>query len=541
MKIAEAVISTAADHGLRHFFGIPGGGAPLDLIEAGRKSGVQFVNVSHESSAAIAAAYYGQAKNSPGLALGIRGVGAANMVGGVANVYFERMPLVAVCECAAGQGHSVQQCDQEKLFAGVAGYQAVLESQGGARKIREAFSTALDGRPSASILHWPSGVSELEEDDQSPSKLSSALPSISESDLLPAKEFLAKSRRLVILAGADVLRAGATQELLQFAEANEAAVLVTMDARGVFRESHPRWAGVFLGMFNPNVIEGRVLQQADAVLLVGVDAMMTHAPWKLSVPTCELVARPEYPTMSSPVVRINGDLKALLPRLSASPQSGFSEDEIRGLRAGILEYFKRPPRARFAAQDIIEIMRELLPPDGLLISETGIFICMLEHLWPVDRPGTYLGTSGGRTMGLTIPAVLGARLADPKRPMMGLGGDGSLLMRLGELETIARTGIAVPIVIIDDHALGTMKSRQRSRGFPDFGLDLHPVNFTAIAKACGLHGVTVKTPEAFREALRQAVSADRTTLIDARVDPKPYQNSFGRTIGVLDQPTAAHK
>jgi acetolactate synthase-1/2/3 large subunit len=125
---------------------------------------------------------------------------------------------------------------------------------------------------------------------------------------------------------------------------------------------------------------------------------------------------------------------------------------VQGLRSGILEYFKRPSQARFAAQDVIEVTREILPQDGILLSETGAFICMLEHLWPVERLGTYYGTSGGRTMGLMIPAALGARLAEPERPMIGLGADGSALMRLGELEVFARTKAAVPLVLIDDQA-----------------------------------------------------------------------------------------
>ena len=207
---------------------------------------------------------------------------------------------------------------------------------------------------------------------------------------------------------------------------------------------------------------------------------------------------------------------------------------IDALRKGILQYFKRPAHARFATQDIIEITRELLPADGILFSETGAFVCMLEHLWRVEKPRTYYGTSGGRTMGLMVPAVLGARLSNSEQPMVGLGADGSLLMRLGELEVFARTGISIPLIIINDQALGTMKSRQQSRKLPDFGLDLHPVDFSAIAKACGLRGATVDSPEAFRQELRLALQADRTTLIDARVDPAEYHESFGPTIGVLN-------
>jgi len=137
-------------------------------------------------------------------------------------------------------------------------------------------------------------------------------------------------------------------------------------------------------------------------------------------------------------------------------------------------------------------------------------------------------------MGLMIPAALGAKLARPDLPMIGIGADGSTLMRLGELETFARTGVAMPLIIINDHALGTMKSRQKSRGMVDFGLDLQPVNFAQIAQAVGLNGVVVDAPDQFETALSSALREDVTTVIDARVDPQPYWDSFGPSIGVID-------
>ena len=538
MQTAEAIMTVAREHGLEHFFGIPGSGAPLDLIEAGRRPGVKFVNVSHESSAAIAASYYGGIKRTAGLAMSIRGVGAANLAGGVANVYFERQPLVAVCESAAPGRQAVQQCEQQRIFDAISGYQATLTSDMGMRMIRDAFTHAIDGRPSPSVLHWPRGMNDVRSVTQSIADSKTEPPLMKEPDLDRVVDFIARTRRAVLLAGADVIRDGAAEALRAFAEAIEAAVLVTMDARGVFPESHPRWAGVFLGVFNPNVIESRVFEHADGVILVGVDSMMTHSSWKLRLPTCEIVTEAHYPTMTSPKECIAGDLKLLLRRLSTRSKPGFSCDEIRAMRDGVATHFKRPPNARFAAQDIIEISRELLPRDGLLISETGAFICLLEHLWTVDSPGTYLGTSGGRTMGLMLPAILGARLANSKLPMMGMGGDGSLLMRLGELESLARAGINVPLVIINDRALGTMKFHQRWRGYQDFGLDFNCVNFAAVARACGLNGVVAKTPEAFRRGLQRALKSKRGTLIDAQIDPRPYQDGFGPTIGVLEQPAS---
>src|SRR6266567_5302450 len=143
-------MAVAWERGLEHFFGIPGGGSPLELIEAGRRAGVEFVNVSHESSAAIAAASYGAVRNSAGLAMSIRGVGAANLAGGVANVFFERLPLVGICEAppiSSQPAESVQQCDQPQLFAGVSRFQATLSKEHAQEVIHEAFAQAVAGRP----------------------------------------------------------------------------------------------------------------------------------------------------------------------------------------------------------------------------------------------------------------------------------------------------------------------------------------------------------------------------------------------------------
>ena len=537
MKLAELIITEARERGLRHFFGLPGGGSPLDMMEAGRQLDVSFVSVAHESSAAIMAAYYGLMKNTAGVALSVKGIGAGNLAGGAANAYFERMPVVCLCESSpmhVVQKEMVQHCDHAQLFGAAVKYQDILTATEAAASVQEAVFQATDGRPGPALLNLPSdmGLAECGEP-----LIAKAAPGASPPDntqLAAAREFIQAASRPVVIAGTDVVRAGAIKELQTLIENIGAAVLVNMDARGVLPESHSHWAGVLTGNYAANIIETEVMSQADAVLLIGVDSMMTHVPWEVDLPTCELSLRPEYETLSpDPKVRVNGDLKETLKSLSAHNQPGFADDQIQEIRRKVLQNFKRPEGAQFVAQDIIEITRAVLPAEGVLFSETGAYIAMLEHLWGVEDPNTYWGTTGGRTMGLTLPAIFGAKLAKPDMLAAGIGGDGSLLMRLGELETFARAGVAVPLIIINDQALGTMKSRQKSRGMPEYALDFHSVDFAGIATACGLRGVTVSTPEQFESELKLAIDADRTTLIDARVDSQAYQDSFGPTIGVL--------
>ena len=218
-------------------------------------------------------------------------------------------------------------------------------------------------------------------------------------------------------------------------------------------------------------------------------------------------------------MRVDGDLAASLPALTAAlpprTDEGYPTERVAAIRADILaRCFARPPEARLAAQDAVEIARELLPEDGIMVSETGVFIVMLDHLWPVTRPDTFFGSGGARTMGLTVPAALGAKLARPDTPVLGIGGDGSLLMRLGELETFARTGAAVPLLIINDQAHGTIRSRQKTRGLDPYSLQFAPVDYAAIARASGLRGAIGlrpgdPAPGAGRGAGRRRRHADR--------------------------------
>ena len=538
MKFADLLMQDAARRGIKHVFGLPGSGFPMDAMEAGRKAGVEFVHVAHESSAAIAAAYYGAGLGTAGLAIGVKGVGAGNMLGGVANVFFERMPVV--CAFEAGPTNSdinlVQVTDHSAMFGGITKSFSTLERSTANDTLRDAVATATDGRRGPVVIDYPSNF-----DDGDCGDLQSAPAGYEESSpdansLEQAKKLISSAKHPMVIVGADVATTRATAELLEFVEAIGGAVQVNMDARGVFPESHPRFAGVMTGNYVPNTVEGELQELCDLAILVGADSLMTHAPWAFKMPAIELVSRPEYrTTVPNPEVRVNGSLKESLNALSSAGGDGVSIEEIDLAKQNVLKYFERPAGAKFSIQDIVASCRESLPGDGVVISETGAFVRMLEHLWEFDKFGHFLGTSGGRTMGLMIPASLGAKMANPDVPMIGIGGDGSTLMRLGDFEVFARMNVAMPLVIVNDRALGTMKSRQVSRGLPKFGLDLTPVDFAAIGRASGLNGVIVNTPKEFETALAQAMAADRATVIDARIDQQPYWDNFALSIGAIPE------
>ena len=541
MNLSELFMKIAKEMKNDHFFGIPGSGVPLDLMDSGKNIDLHFINVAHESTAAIAAGTYGLIKESAGLCLGVKGVGAGNLAGGAANAYFERMPVVCVCETTPNYSYEnemVQHADHKGLMKSVTKSMLTLSKDNPSQLIRDAFNTSIDGMPGPVLIDFPSDMGLMEAEDTKYNQTEKTIksPGRYDSEIIKTISLINNSKKPMILIGDGVRKDKAMTQVVNFAEKIGAGVLSTMKARGVFPENHERWVGVSTAYGEGNNSRPNILTSgSDLIILIGADQMMTHVPWpKGEINTVEIISSQESKTLSSDPKEIcKGNIREIVQMLMDSKEkTGWKIDEINQIYKNTDSRFSRPDNAIFAVQDIIEISKEILPKDGLLFTETGAFIALLENTWKFDDPLKYFGTSGGRTMGLMIPSYIGGSLATNNEiPLIGIGADGSTLMRLGEFETIKRSNLKWPIIIINDAALGTMKYRQGFRGYDDYGLELEMVDFAGVAKSCGLYGETANNPEDFRKVLRTSFNSEVTTVIDARIDARIYQDNFGGTIG----------
>ena len=541
MNLSELFMKIAKEMKNDHFFGIPGSGVPLDLMDSGKNIDLHFINVAHESTAAIAAGTYGLIKESAGLCLGVKGVGAGNLAGGAANAYFERMPVVCVCETTPNYSYEnemVQHADHKGLMKSVTKSMLTLSKDNPSQLIRDAFNTSIDGMPGPVLIDFPSDMGLIEAEDTKYNQTEKTIksPGRYDSEIIKTISLINNSKKPMILIGDGVRKDKAMTQVVNFAEKIGAGVLSTMKARGVFPENHERWVGVSTAYGEGNNSRPNILTSgSDLIILIGADQMMTHVPWpKGEINSVEIISSQESKTLSSDPKEIcKGNIREIVQMLMDSKEkTGWKIDEINQIYKNTDSRFSRPDNAIFTVQDIIEISKEILPKDGLLFTETGAFIALLENTWKFDDPLKYFGTSGGRTMGLMIPSYIGGSLATNNEiPLIGIGADGSTLMRLGEFETIKRSNLKWPIIIINDAALGTMKYRQGFRGYDDYGLDLEMVDFAGVAKSCGLNGETANNPEDFRKVLRTSFNSEVTTVIDARIDARIYQDNFGGTIG----------
>jgi len=249
MNLSELFMKIAKEMKNDHFFGIPGSGVPLDLMDSGKNIDLHFVNVAHESTAAIAAGTYGLIKDSAGLCLGVKGVGAANLAGGVANAYFERMPVVCVCETTPNYSYEnemVQHADHQGLMQSVTKSMVTLSKNKPADLIRGAFNTSIEGLSGPVLIDFPSDMGLIEAKDTKYKPIDKTIksPSRYDSEIIETINLINNSKKPMILIGDGVRKDKAVTQVVNFSEKIGAGVLSTMKARGVFPENHERWVGV---------------------------------------------------------------------------------------------------------------------------------------------------------------------------------------------------------------------------------------------------------------------------------------------------------
>lgn len=360
MTVAERVADRARQEGLPLYFGLPGSGVLMDLMDAGRHVELDLVMMGHESSAAITAAYYGYLSGGAGLAIGIKGPGAGNLAGGAVNAFFERMPVVCLCEkiSSGGRTEFPQNCAQEPLFAPVV--KASMEINAAVDPgltIDAAFAAATHGRPGPTLLQWPADLGQV---DAITSPTERPIPRLAgptpdQASVARAARIVSNWRRPVIIIGSDIAHADAAGMLPELIERLRPAVLLGLHARGIIREDDPRFAGVYAALPESNVLANRILAEADGVLLIGVDGLAVDGTWdaKLDLPTCELTALPGSETVSpAPAARVDGDLSSSLPALTAALPAqvgdGFPTERVASIRAEVIKRFFSPVRRRRA-------------------------------------------------------------------------------------------------------------------------------------------------------------------------------------------------
>ncbi len=524
--------------GVRYAFTVPGESF-LGLLDAFEGAGIRVIATRHEGGAAFMAEAHGQLTGRPAVCLGTRAVGGTNLGIGIHTARQDSTPMFV----AVGQverkwlgREAFQEIDQVGSLGRLAKWAAEPHTAAEvATAMAEATRQALGGRPGPAYLSLPEDL--LDEPMPDDIKADTARPSQSratDDEIRAVIELLASARRPVILAGAGVLRARTSTELTRFAELLQVPVIGAWRRADVISNDHP----LYLGMsgFGAAASVKERLDAADALLVIG-SRLNEATSYGYTVPRPGLrwahvdLAPGALVGSTAPEIAVAADAKAFLKAandrlvgravldaaLVAERGAANREDRVAYEAASVVDAQPWDGPGVHPGRSIMTL-RGVLPDDAILTSDAGNFATWLGRGFRFRRPGTFLGPTSG-AMGYGLPAAIAAALVHRDRPVVAVCGDGGLAMTMSELETAVRVGARVIVVVFDNERYGTIRmwQEERERGI-GVATELGPVDFAAIARACGARGVRVDRDADFEPALRAALVADRATVIQLGLD-----------------------
>jgi acetolactate synthase I/II/III large subunit len=539
---AEILCEALVRHGVHTVFGYAGG-AVLHFYDAlYRHPGLYHVTVRHEQAAAHAAAGFARASGRVGVCVATSGPGATNLLTGIADAHLDSVPIVALAgQVATGLigNDAFQETDMMAMTAAVTKHAFQPRDVSDLEEmIDAAFAIASDGRPGPVFIDLPKDVLAARTTGRARRRLH-AVPErrTRESDpraIERAAELLRKAERPVMLLGGGALSAEAGAPIRALAERLLLPVVTTINAKGVFPESHPQAHGM-IGMY------GRrsgiwALGEADVVLAFGcrfTDRITGKiAPFVAGKQIVHVdVDAYELGKNVPAEVAIHADARAAAESLLAAT-SGDAPDERRRIwarrsavaRGHCERCVPHVARSGVHPKQVMDELNRVRRSGDVVTTGVGQHQMFACHFLVHDEPRTFLTSSGLGTMGYGLPAAIGAALARPGSRVFVVDGDGSFQMTSQELATVAQERLPLVVLVLDNAQLGMVRQWQdreydRLHAAARFDATAGHPDFAALAAAYGVAGADVTRPEDLGPALAEALRRGGPTLIRIAVDP----------------------
>ena len=525
MTNVEAMVRVLQQAGVRWVFGIPSGPV-LPLIDALRRSPVEFVLTASETSAGFMAAAVGQLTGVPGACAATLGPGATNLSTGLGCAWLDCAPVLAItCNVPTPwlRRRVQMRIDHCAFFRPLTKATFALGFDDAPRTAAAALALAAAEPPGPVHLDLPEDVGGAPSDGDAPLPASgTALLDVADDARAALAAALSRSRRPLVVTGMTFSRQGLAAPLLRFIEDHRIPFVSTLHAKGCLPESHPHWLGV-IGRARRTDVQ-RMVDRADLILAVGYDPIeINYEEWVGETPVFHLSTAAAEP---DPRVRFvfnrAGHMGRALRQWRCVPPAAndWTVDEWDAHR-NRLERELRPEGSGFAAHHVLDALRAALPPDGILAYDVGAHTHQIATQWRTDEPRTLLATNGWSSMGFGMPAAYAAKMVHPDRAVAGVVGDGGFQMTAGELAVARRRGLPVPVVVLNDGWLGLMKVKQERKGLPLSGVDLGP-RVDSPAHYFGVPCRSARDPQEFREAIGWGLDLGGPSVIEAFIDVAPY-------------------
>ncbi|MEY4449862.1 MAG: hypothetical protein RLZZ304_237 [Actinomycetota bacterium] len=537
---AQAIVRSLELLGVTDVFGLPGGAILPTYDPLMDSTKLRHILVRHEQGAGHAAEGYAAASGKLGVCIATSGPGATNLVTAIADAYLDSVPLLAITGQVGSHligTDAFQEADIVGITMPITKHSFLVSNPADIPATMAAAALiATTGRPGPVLVDITKDAQVGKAEFVWPPKVELAgykpVTKPHGKQIQAAAALLRESKKPVLYVGGGVVRAGASKALLKLAELTGAPVVTTLMARGAFPDSHKQNLGM-PGMHG-TVPAVTALQKSDLILALGArfDDRVT-GDTKSFAPEAKVIHVDIDPAEIGKIrfadVPIVGDANEVIGELNAELQNQKKADiaEWWGFLDGLSKKYPlgyTPANdGKLSPQHVIERIGELSGPEAIYAAGVGQHQMWSAQFIKYERPNAWLNSGGAGTMGYSVPAAMGAKVAQPDRLVWSIDGDGCFQMTNQELATCTINNIPIKVAIINNSSLGMV--RQWQTLFYDkrySNTDLHTgtdalmvPDFVKLAEAYGCLGIRVEKEEEIDAAIKLAIETnDRPVVID---------------------------
>lgn len=534
---ADVLIETIIKWGVDTVFGLPGDGIN-GIMEAlrVRQDEVRFVQVRHEEAAAFMACAYGKYTGKLGCCLATSGPGGIHLLNGLYDAKLDQSPVLAI----TGQTYSdlkgskfQQEVNMLRLFDDVAVYnEEVINPNQVEMLANAACRHALNNRGVAHITFpvdyqevEPSGEGTMHKiEGSTSSRWTQPVIVPPEDELRRAASVLNEATKPVMLVGQGAKGAG--QEVIEIAEKLGSPIVKALLGKEVVPDDHPLTTGG-LGLLGTTPSQ-EAMEEADAIFIVGSSfPYMEFLPKPDAARGVQIDDKPDRIGLRFPVeIGLVGDAKPTLAALSKFIERKEDRSFLEKAQAGMRDWWELMETR--AMRDDVPIkpqrvaweLSELASDDAIISTDSGTITTWIARQFKIRGAQKFSCSGTLATMAPGLPYAIAAKVAFPEKQSIAFVGDGGFTMLMGEFATAVKYDLPITVVIIKNNTLGQIKWEQIVfLGNPEYGCELHEINFAKFAESCGGLGFTVEKPEDIRPTFEKALASGKPCVVEVVVDP----------------------
>src|SRR5262245_16278422 len=534
MKLTGSELITALleRQGITTIAGIPGG-ANLPLYDALQASSIRHVLARHEQGAGFIAQGIARATGCAAVCLGTSGPGATNLLTAIADAKLDSIPLIAI----TGQvprnmigTDAFQEVDTFGLSLPITKHNFLVRSAAELLEvIPKAFRIALSGRPGPVLVDVPKDVqTELVDVTSFPDPGRADPPPLClAGDLGHAAAMINAAQKPLLLIGAGVIAANASNDLRALMEKATLPAAVTLLGLGALPHDHP----LYLGMIGMHAARFTNMLLDECDLLVGLGVRFDDRATGKAAEFCPHakilhidIDPSELGKIKQPSLGLVADVRyalaALTPMVARATRCQWMRrvDAVRARYPLVMPGTDDPLRP----YGIIRVAPALLPADAVITSDVGQHQMWAAQAYPFQRPRQWLTSGGLGTMGFGLPAAIGAAIACPGRTVACFSGDGSLLMNMQELATAAEEEVNIKIILMNNSHLGLVRQQQQlfyGRRYHASRFVAEP-DFAAIARGFGIPAIDLCEACEPARSLEHALKCAGPCLVNVPIAPQ---------------------